>query len=167
MVASIYQVYMYACRVILNHTFGYQLTLNINEGIRSHRVENMLCCNGLLGIRQKVGLLWATCSFQCLVLEWWHGNSSSFALHKLHFHCDSRARPALQPIASLTINLISENAVHLFGCEGIEFLMKRLLSRRTLWIMPLYICGFLLFFFQMKWAYLQDQVIIIWAEVQF
>ena len=62
----------------------------------------------------------ATCSFQCWVLESWHGNSSSFALHKLHFHCDSRARHAQQPIASLTINLISENAVHLFGCEGIE-----------------------------------------------
>ena len=57
MVAAIYQVYMYACRWNLNHTFGYQLTLNINEGIRSHRVENTLYCNGLLGIRQKVGLL--------------------------------------------------------------------------------------------------------------
>lgn len=62
----------------------------------------------------------ATCSFQCWVLESWHGNSSSFAPHKLHFHCDSGACPAWQPIASLTINLISENAVHLFGCEGIE-----------------------------------------------
>ncbi len=50
----------------------------------------------------------ATCSFQCWVLESWHGNSSSFALHKLHFHCDSRACPARQPIASLTINLISK-----------------------------------------------------------
>lgn len=73
----------------------------------------------------------ATCSFQCWVLESWHGNSSSFALHKLHFHCDSRARPARQPIDSLTINLISENAVHLFGCEGIEILMKWLLLKSS------------------------------------
>lgn len=84
----------------------------------------------------------ATCSFQCWVLESWHGNSSSFTLHKLHFQCDSRARPARQPIASLTINLISENAVHLFGCEEIEILMKRVLSKSP-WIMPQYICVFM------------------------
>lgn len=78
------------------------------------------------GICQKVELL---CSFQYWVLESWHGNSSSFALHKLHFHCDSSACPAQQPIASITINLISENVVHFFGCEGIEILMKLLLSK--------------------------------------
>lgn len=88
----------------------------------------------------------ATCSFQCWVLESWHGNSSSFALHKLHFHSDSRACPAQQPIASLTINLISENAVHLFGCEEIEILMKWLLSKRSLEIMPQCICVFMLGF---------------------
>lgn len=88
----------------------------------------------------------ATCSFQCWVLESWHGNSSSFALHKLHFHCDSRACPAQQPIASLTINLISESAVHLFGSEGIEIIMKWLLSKINSWIVLQHVCVFMLGF---------------------
>lgn len=74
----------------------------------------------------------ATCPLECCVFESWHGNSSSFALHKLHFHCDSGARPAWQPIASLTINLISEKAVHLFGSKGIEILMKWFLLKSSL-----------------------------------
>lgn len=50
--------------------------------------------------------------------------------HKLHFHCDSSACPAWQPIATLAINLVSENAVHLFGAEGIGTLMKWLLLKK-------------------------------------
>lgn len=82
---------------------------------------------GCLEFHKKLGAVSTT----CLVLESWHGNSSSFTLHKLHFHCDSRARPAWQPIASLTINLISGKAVHLFVCEGIEILMKWLLLKSS------------------------------------
>lgn len=115
---------------IENQTFEYKLTLKIKQGDS----RNILCSNRLLGIRQKVGLLWA--QHECWVFESWHGNSSSFALHKLHFHCDSRACPAWQPIASLTINLISEKAVHLFGSKGIEILMKWLLLKSRLWTIP-------------------------------
>lgn len=74
-------------------------------GNRSHIVQNILWCIWLLDIRQKVELLFSpTCSFQCWAFESWHVNSYSFALHKLHFHCDSKACPAWQPIACLTIN---------------------------------------------------------------
>lgn len=85
---------------------------------------------GLLFVKTWSFFLSAMCSFRRWVQESSHGNSSSFAPHKLHFHCDSSACPAWQPIATLAINLISENAVHLFGAEGIGTLMKWLLLKK-------------------------------------
>lgn len=104
-----------------------------------------------------------------------HGNSSSFAPHKLHFHCDSSACPARQPVATLAINLVSENAVRLFGAEGIGTLMKRLLSKKTKKQKTqrqnnatVHFWDHVVLFQPSNVLYLRKrQVMIIWAEVHF
>lgn len=98
------------------------------------------------------------------------GNSSSFAPHKLHFHCDSSACPAWQPVATLAINLVSENAVHLFGgAQGIGTLMKWLLLKTESQNYATVHFGDHAVLFQPSNAlYLRKrQVMIIWAEVHF
>lgn len=55
-IAAIYQIYMFTCGMNLKHTFGYQLTLNINKGIGSHGVENMLCCKWAAWYSSKSGV---------------------------------------------------------------------------------------------------------------